>query len=706
MKKLLLIALFVLPNVLFAQWQECSAPNQGSIIQLETFDNFIWAGTTDGGVYRTNNQQSFWQNQNVGLPSIYDKQIYSMKVINGALYIGCRGGLYKKSSANGNWVQQLDLYYPASDVVGAGGNILLAGMYGIIKRSTDGGITWNDANTGLPTGGNFDIRTMVSNPITNEVIINVDGAGLYHSINQGLSWSQINYPGSFSPLSAFISMLKFVDNIVYAGVEPQGLYSLNSTTGSWQLIAQTGGRISDMIIVNNNYLVTASYGIQSFPQFGSGMFTTVVANNPSYLSGSFSIEQSGNQIYIGGMNECALLIDTALQAYSIKKEGMKASPTEWISGDGINVFAHADKQHFTHSSDDEFASSSIVQDLDPYILYDNIADDYLTQQKWYFVRNGRGVSLSYDHGQTAIKANNGLPASIFQTYTISSICPSNAGYVILGSRDGKFYRSVNDTSWVLLCDLNSSSERIDKIINTGNYLFAGTQSVLSASSSHVYRSADNGQTWQILPGPFQSGMSVYGLTYDGTRLIAGASGYGTFASNDFGQTWTTINTGLPQYSVFRRLKSFSGSVYAVTNNDQLLFQLAPGDTTWSCLNSTAGSPSAYELFYQNGTLFLGSVDNGIYKWPNFNTGLTSQTKIEGNLYPNPSSNCRIDITNDYALPLSIQIINAQGKVLYSESINDHRKSIFLNAPGFIPGMYLVQLRDNVGRTSVKKWLVE
>lgn len=706
MKKRLLIALFVLPKMLLAQWQECPSPSQGSIIHLATFDNYIWAGTTDGGVYRTTNLLPNWQPQNTGLSTTFDKQIFSLKVINGALYAGCRGGLYKKTSANASWTQLLDIYYPATEVCSGGGNVLLTGMYGAIRRSTDGGLTWQDSNTGLPTSGVFTVDNMEFDPSTGEILASLNGIGLYHSTNQGQSWSLINYPGGFSPTSVFITMLKMVNNVLYAGVEPQGLFSWNTITGSWQLVAQASGRITDMIIVNNKYLTTTSYGIQMFPMLGSGLFTTVVANASGFLPGSLSLEQSGSQIYIGGMNECALIIDTALQAYSFKKEGMKSSPINILSGDGTYLLTQADKQHYVHTSSDEYTSTSTVQDLDPYYLYDNVCDVSLTPQKWYIVRTARGVVVSNDHGQTAVKANSGLPASTFQTYNVASICSSNAGYMILGSRDGKFYRSVNDTTWTILSDLLSSTERIDKIVRAGNYLFAGTQNVILPSAAHVYRSSDNGQTWQVMPGPFQNGMSVYGLTYDGNRVIAAGGGYGVWASSDFGQTWQTINNGLPPSSVFRSIKSFNGITYAVERITNKMYRINTSDTNWTCITCSAGSPTASDVFFQNGTLLLGSVDNGIYKWPNYITGIEEQQNISSVLYPNPSKNCQIDLTNDYALPLSVKVYDLQGKTVYSETINDYRKTIYLNAGAFNAGVYSVQLTDKTGNFCQKKWIVE
>ena len=704
MRKTILLFIICLPYFSFAQWQECAAPNHGSITELETFDGYVWAGTLDGGIYRTTNQQTDWEVMNDGLPSVFDKQCYKLEVINGILYLGCRGGLYKRTSANTNWIQILDFYFPINALAG-NSSVLLAGLYGELKRSTDGGVTWTSSSTGLPAAGNFNIGLVEYNAINSEFLLYIDYYGLFSSTNQGLSWTPINYPTGTSSTSNFPTMLKSVNDTIFLGLEPIGLFAWDANAASWLPKGIAGARITDMVKANNNYIITSSYGIQyvDFNGGNSGYFQLVQGNSPSYIPGSLSLEKYGDQIYLGGMSECAVTIDTLFTTYTEKSAGMKAAPIEFLSGNGTSLLTHQKRHHFAYRSTDEFSTSLIAPTS--YLLLNDFTSDYSNANKWYVITSAQGVQFSSDFGQTFRQANTGLPASGFLTYNVRSICNSNAGYLILGSRDGKFYKSVNDTSWTLLHDLFSPNEEIDKIINAGSYLFAGTQN-FDASSSHLYRSSDNGLTWQILPGPFQIGRSVYGMEYDGTRLIAGSSGYGTFVSYDFGATWTTINDGTPLYTVFIRMKSFNGEVFATASNNGNLLRLQPGDTTWISLNPNPGDPVAREFYLQNGTLFIGTPDNGIWKLSNYTTGIKEESEIQVNLYPNPSKNCTVEFTNANALPLIISITDIQGRLVQSIQINDKRNQINLDGSKFSKGLYLINLMDNSGKIGSIKWLVE
>jgi photosystem II stability/assembly factor-like uncharacterized protein len=700
MKKILFISILLLPFLSKAQWQECNTPFHGTVPELETFDGYIWAGTLDGGVYRSNNQLPEWEKMNNGLNSYFDKKTKTLKVINGELYLGCRGGLFKRSSANANWIQIINSNNPVYEIAG-NSNVLIASFYGDLKRSTDGGNTWQSATTGLPSAANYSITEIVENPITGEFIIGDNYYGLYRSTNQGISWTALGFPPGCSQGSSFVTLLKRINNIIYLGIEPEGLYSWDANSATWTLISSCSSRITDLLIVNDQYITTSGWGVFSAPLSG-GSFQYVFGNTTGFNPGSLSLEVSDNVIYIGGNEEGVNTIDTLLQTYTMKNKGMKASSIQYLCGNGNAMITHGIRQHYTWRSTNEFSNSTLSPTT--YFQWDDFLDDYSDNQNWYIVLSSKGLQLSRDQGLTFREANNGLPNSALN-YNIRSITNTDAGFLVVGSYDGKFYRSVNDSTWSLLADLFSSQESITELVKGGSYLFAGSKNI-NVSSAHLYRSDDNGQTWQILPGPFQAGMEVWGLTYDGTRLIAGSNGYGTFVSTDFGQTWTTMITGFPGVQVFKKLKSFNGDAFAVSMMDSKIYQLKTNSSSWVCLNPNSSDPIANEVFVQGGTLFMGTVDNGIWKWPNFVTGLHEMSLTGSALFPNPSKNCILKLTNVGALPLKIKISDLLGKVVHEEVISDQRNEISFDGSAFSNGIYSVNLMDQKGKSETHKWIVQ
>jgi hypothetical protein len=83
----------------------------------------------------------------------------------------------------------------------------------------------------------------------------------------------------------------------------------------------------------------------------------------------------------------------------------------------------------------------------------------------------------------------------------------------------------------------------------GTYLFAGTE------SSGVFRSTDNGSTWQAVNTGLPN-IYIGSLLASGTCLFAGTGsrwslsvGSGIFLSTDSGKSWRSLNAGLPNSSV-------------------------------------------------------------------------------------------------------------------------------------------------------------
>src|SRR5262245_35078314 len=77
---------------------------------------------------------------------------------------------------------------------------------------------------------------------------------------------------------------------------------------------------------------------------------------------------------------------------------------------------------------------------------------------------------------------------------------------------------------------------VNYFYNSGNILFAGT------SSKGVYRSFDDGVTWQAANTGI-SNSSVFALISDAAFLYAGTNS-GVFRSDDNGETWQAANTGI------------------------------------------------------------------------------------------------------------------------------------------------------------------
>ncbi|MGH7726908.1 MAG: FlgD immunoglobulin-like domain containing protein [Candidatus Eiseniibacteriota bacterium] len=155
----------------------------------------------------------------------------------------------------------------------------------------------------------------------------------------------------------------------------------------------------------------------------------------------------------------------------------------------------------------------------------------------------------------------------------------------------------------------------------GNDLFLGT-------ANGVFRSADEGASWNASSSGIPANLSIYAMTSGpngsgGTNLYAGTYLGDAYRSTDNGVTWTAINNGLPlgQAHVFALITSPTGTVLAGTGNG--IYRSTNFGANWTRVFTLHGLS-----FAKNGTTLYAGTGNGVYQstndgatWTPINTGL-------------------------------------------------------------------------------------
>src|ERR1051325_9005673 len=170
-----IILLFLLiDNISIAQWSQTNGPGGIDIYGMYADGANIWAGTGIS-IYYTTNQGTIWNRRYNGIPIVSAPYSYSI----------VRHGSY-----------------------------MLAGILNLgIYRSSDYGLNWSDASSGL--SANTTIRALAS---VGTVAIAGGFSGVYLSTNNGLNWVRPN-----SGYPATVYALYVMGNNVYAGANT-GIY--------------------------------------------------------------------------------------------------------------------------------------------------------------------------------------------------------------------------------------------------------------------------------------------------------------------------------------------------------------------------------------------------------------------------------------------------------------------------------------------------
>jgi photosystem II stability/assembly factor-like uncharacterized protein len=103
--------------------------------------------------------------------------------------------------------------------------------------------------------------------------------------------------------------------------------------------------------------------------------------------------------------------------------------------------------------------------------------------------------------------------------------------ILIGTRDGVYRTST------------ASLEDADQVFDSGDTprvrTFPAVNGVLAASKSGLYRSLDEGQTWENLGVPQEEVYSVVASS-DGERLYAGTHPAHLYVSINYGETWDEL----------------------------------------------------------------------------------------------------------------------------------------------------------------------
>lgn len=137
------------------------------------------------------------------------------------------------------------------------GSLLAGTMQDGIFRSTSGGATWSGWNFGL-----YDpnINSLAISPAFSEDQSLFAGtqSGIFHSINAGRSWRDLNFPIDAAPV---LSLGLRSNGTIYAGTEERGLFISQDDGTTWNKLAT--GSVEQIILgQKDEILIVKDGGIQ------------------------------------------------------------------------------------------------------------------------------------------------------------------------------------------------------------------------------------------------------------------------------------------------------------------------------------------------------------------------------------------------------------------------------------------------------------
>ena len=578
-----------------------------------TNNNTFWLGAPSGGLWKTTDGGTTWtvltdNNTVLGVSAI---AITSNYATSNTLYIGTgdRDGGSAWSLGGGN----------TNDNNGIG-----------VLKSTDGGVTWTNSLTFVPSA-KVVVFDLLIDPTNNNILYAATDAGIYKTINAGGLWTQINnsayndlefQPGNSSVIYAAFKGTAWITKFTGGGATWTNLqlttttvrrtelavsannasvvYALtvNSTRGLEGIYKSTDAGVTYSNIFNGatmgNNLLGYNNGCTPTSSSGQGTYDVFITANPS----------NANDIYVGGIN--VWRSTNGGSAWSIK--------SIWVGYQCASANeVHADQ----HCCEFHPGTNDV------------------------YIGNDGGIYYSTNNGTNWTDLSNNL--TINQIYRIG-VSPITSNEIIIGLQDNGTH-VYSGGSWVMNAVIGGDGmecliDPTDNNIQFGTY----TNGQIYRTSNHWSSKTDVRNLIRSAPGASGSETGAWVTPY----MLDPNNKQNLFVGYD--EIWKSTDQGtssanfskitVSSYSGSNKMRALqiapSNSNYIYVSYSSSLHRTTNGGSTWANITGTlpVGSGNITYICVKNddpNTVWVtigGYNSDAVYQTTN---GGTSWTNISGTL---------------------------------------------------------------------------
>ncbi len=471
-----------------------------------------------------------------------------------------------------------------------GGGISAAGQSGKVLLSFDDGLSWTNKG---PGGTGYARHHCWKTQLEGYVV----GSGLFmHTTDGGNSWSQVAAPPFFG-----LNEIYFTDDATGYAIEDFGYWKTTNGGISWNHVSMFSGidyRFRTLVLDPSHWFAV------SFQEGGDLWETTDAGENwtlkASYNNiGSACIVKNGERILFGSALGDIYYTNDGGNTISDAVENLAVFPSAPI----ITIGKRPDGTLFANNQPNSGTNNG------SFFRSDNGG------QSWYLPATPPGLRWVYDI-QFADNQHGVLGSYGDIRYTLDGGATWNASTLPTDYRIDNF-----------------ATPAIDRY-------FAATYS--TQGGGNIYRSADQGASWQVVEG----GLPVNMLYLSTIAFATATTGYVScqnisnqpvfYKTIDGGSTWTLIaSTGISSYVSEMLWLDENTGLAAVPNGESGIFRTTDGGNHWNKVSESSGrhfsgrmenriaAIDAWDSFFQE------SMDGGLSWMPYYPPLSSSNIGFQG-----------------------------------------------------------------------------
>jgi len=676
----------------------------GDIAIDQTNPNTLYLGTGElnysgdsqygDGIYKSTDAGATWTH--VALASAVGTRCSQISIdptLSNIVYMAGNLGVFKSIDAGVTWINTNSgananciFIDPINTLVlfaSTGGS-----NAGAIRKSTDGGLTWNSLAGGLPSGmGRVQLAMAQSDHNTIYASIAQPGGallGLYRTTDAGISWtlqaSSPNYTSSQGWYDNAVTVNPTNANLVVVG----GLDCYVSATGgtglvqksSWFTGSSTNMTHADIhrLLYHGSVLYCCSDGgvYKSTNDGNSWVDLNRTLSTLQYQSADY--DPTNSNLLQGGCQDN-------------NKQYSTNGGNDWIqrtTGDGGYTVIDPVNTNYVYG---QYVQGSIQRSLNSGFSFADITP------------SGSSGGLFYDPYEMAPGDHNTIVFgrnSVWKTTNAQTVTSGGWTQIASSAIVGGNVSSVG-ISWTNI-----------------NKIYIGT------SNGKILVTTDNGTNWQVSTGnPYISDFAVDNaddnLCY---ASCAGSSGIHVLKTTDGGLTWVNITNSLPNIAANSIILRAVDPRMLFIGTDLGVFQSTDEGVTWVSFNSGFPTVQVYDLKYKLNPGIILAATHGRGCWTfNLNSiigiapdpfaEIPREYKLTQN-FPNPfnpSTNIKFGLPKSSNVKLRVyDILGNLISTLVDGRLNPGTFEVRWDASRFASGVYFYKLEAD-GFVQTKKLLL-
>ena len=495
------------------------------------------------------------------------------------LILGQPGGPFLSTDNGTTWIDSESNNSVTWSIASDGVNLYEASVG--VQRSMDNGVTWTEANVGLPSSPIVYVVAAVGG----KVFAGLYG-GVYASTNGGSSWTR-----SDSGITHFvITSIAGEGDTVFAGTSDGKVFRSTNAGLYWTDVSPTlyssSNKVNVIFIADGSVLLGDtgpgfSPGILRSDDWGMTwtQFSTGI-NEPDwgYIAGFARVDTF---LFAG-------LYDTSFNHGGVYRGSLN---TDWTNVSAAQMIAIAPDTHYVHAwslaamGTTVFAgmSAGLYRSTDLGTTWQQITSDVsngneeriafaFRDDTLYTGGSGSGAFISIDNGAFWEEHVTNLPFHITSYAFVDTVMfagHSSNGGVSRSTDGGRVWESIAS-------GLPSSARSVNKLASSGTTL-------LAATGGGMYVSSDFGDSWTITSWSALGPVSLHASE----SVVLASDQYEVYRSTDVGQTWVQITNGLPTSFYVRDFARIGSNLFMGGGPEPYMFMSTDEGLSWSGISGFA-----------------------------------------------------------------------------------------------------------------------